>query len=127
MCIRDRDSINMIVLYSGGGINDPAQRAELLISTCSSGQTVLGSFIKSFDIKIDQTINWQVDSTGLLQAGKEDFYNAFAHELGHAHTLKHSLDTITNDTLQGIMFSHIITGECLLYTSDAADDLTRVD
>jgi hypothetical protein len=105
-----QDNINMIALYNGGGTN-PAQSAELLISTCSSGPTVLGSYIKSFDVKIDQTINWQVDSSGILQTGKEDFYHAFAHELGHAHTLKHALDTITNDTLQGIMFSNLITGE----------------
>jgi len=105
------DSINMIVLYTGGGLNDPAQQAVLAVNTCFNGQTVHGAFIKNFDIKIDQTINWQVDSTGLLHLGKEDFYHAFAHELGHAHTLKHSLDTITNDTLQGIMFSHILAGE----------------
>jgi len=105
------DTINMIVLYTGGGVNDPAQQAVLSVNTCFSGQTVHGAFMKNFDIKIDQTINWQMDSTGILHVGKEDFYHAFAHELGHAHTLKHSLDTITNDTLQGIMFSHILAGE----------------
>ncbi|MFA6922916.1 MAG: T9SS type A sorting domain-containing protein [Bacteroidales bacterium] len=48
-------------------------------------------YIRSFDISINSTKNWQIDSGGIdLQSGKYDFFQAIAHELGHGILLLHA-------------------------------------
>jgi len=47
-------------------------------------------YLKEFDIAINSTYNWQVDTSGAMQSGKYDFFHAIAHELGHGLLLFHA-------------------------------------
>lgn len=76
--------------------NNVLQYTDLDVRYCPS---TLQHILSSLDIGIAIPVSWQVDTTGNLIAGNEDFYNAVAHELGHGHLLKH-----INDSLGDIMF-----------------------
>lgn len=62
-------------------------------------------YLLSFDIEINSSYNWQLDTlSGNISSGYGDFYFAIAHELGHAHLLFHS-----NDSLNDLMFFSTVT------------------
>ena len=45
------------------------------------------------DIQINGNKTWNCDSTGTVPQGEYDIYSVILHELGHAHSLNHVIDT----------------------------------
>lgn len=88
------DGVCLIDIVPGTGIT--LQYTDYDLAYCPSD---LSYFVRSFDIGIGMPVSWQVDSTGNLLAGNEDFYHAIAHELGHCHQIRH-----INDSLGDLMF-----------------------
>jgi len=57
------------------------------------------------DIRINGNKTWNCDSTGTVAQGEYDIYSIILHELGHAHSLSHVIDT------NRIMHFNISSGE----------------
>ena len=88
------DGINMIYLDNISALQSTKHNFKKCINT-----NPWEYYLEDFDIAINQSTNWQVDTTGNIATGKYDFYHAIAHELGHGHLLMHA-----NDSINGIMF-----------------------
>jgi hypothetical protein len=50
-------------------------------------------FSHEIDIRINAKKPWNCDSTGTVPPGEYDLYSIILHELGHAHSLNHIIDT----------------------------------
>lgn len=88
------DGINMIYLDNLTSLQQTKYNFKKCINT-----NPWEYYLEDFDIAINQSTNWQVDTSGNIAPGKYDFYHAIAHELGHGHLLMHA-----NDSINGIMF-----------------------
>jgi hypothetical protein len=67
----------------------PVMYTDINDDVCNSG--VPNFYLRSVDILIDFE-NWNTDTLGDILSTEIDFYEAFAHELGHAHLLNHIND-----------------------------------
>lgn len=95
------DGVNYIFFTSTLNANIPASSSQ----TFSLCPTSNNSYQKEFDILINNTTNWQFDTTGAsIQSGKIDFYGVMLHEIGHIILLGH-----VND-LNDVMFWLCSTG-----------------
>jgi len=86
-----KDSINLIGLYipTDSTILMHTFRHLDLISFNANGD--LTAWPLDIDILINQNKPWYIDTMPITDSTKYDFYAAFSHEIGHAHSLNHVL------------------------------------